>query len=182
MARIVNLYDFKIKTVEKRAFAPFQKNFDESFSSKTKIKDFSDKTLYLLAQPVDANSQAYYEFIMRILDFTPSGKFNELSGKKQMKIIDIHLFFVDQVRFEIMNRLKWITDLQGSKYSFVEMIECFDKVKSECKDTPPQLAASHPDYIYYNQLTSGDREVFIRRLLSDALETFKQCKQIMIDT
>lgn len=174
MARIVNLQDYKVKAVEQRTFGPWQKRFDESCSSKTKIKDFSDKTLFLLAQPDDSSTLAYYELIMGILNFGPATKFNYLSGKKQMRIVDIHLFLVDQVRFEIMNRIKWLIDLPCIKYSLVELVERFDKVKKECRSTPPQLAPSHPDYIYYEQLTSGDREVLIRRLLSDALETFKK--------
>lgn len=181
MAGIINLQKYKIKAVEQKAFGPWQKRFDESCNSKTKIQDFSDQTLYLLAQSDDSSTKAYYELIMGILDFGPATKFNYLSGKKQIKIIDIHLFLVDQIRFEIMKRLKWLTDLPCAKYTLVEMVECFDKVKKECRITPPRLARSHPDYINYDQLTPGDREVFIRRLLSDALETFKKRIEIMFE-
>jgi hypothetical protein len=88
-------------------------------------------------------------------------------------VVDIHLFLADQMRFEIMRRLKWLINLPCEKYGLVEMVQGFDTVKSECKGTFPELAASHPDYPAYAQLPRSERESFIRRMLRDALETFK---------
>jgi len=47
-------------------------------------------------------------------------------------------------------------------------------VKQQSKLHPPELSDSHPDYGAYRQLTRGDQEVFIRRLLRDAIEAFKK--------
>jgi len=53
------------------------------------------------------------------------------------------------------------------------MVRDFDKIKATCKITPPELAGSHPDNLSYQQLATGDKEVFIRRLLRDAIEAFE---------
>ncbi|MDH3956260.1 MAG: hypothetical protein OET81_06185 [Desulfobacteraceae bacterium] len=53
------------------------------------------------------------------------------------------------------------------------MVQDFQKIKPACKARPPELSASHPDNISYQQLTNGDKEVFIRRMLRDAIEAFK---------
>jgi hypothetical protein len=72
-----------------------------------------------------------------------------------------------------MRRLKWLAYLPCKTQGLVQMVQNFDTVKPACKATPPELAASHPDYDTYLQLADGDKEVFIRRMLQDALETFK---------
>jgi hypothetical protein len=53
------------------------------------------------------------------------------------------------------------------------MVQDFDKIKPACKENPPELSSSHPDNISYQQLAQGDKEVFIRRMLRDAIEAFE---------
>jgi len=54
------------------------------------------------------------------------------------------------------------------------MVQEFEKVKTKCREHPPVLAESNPDYATYTQLTIGDKEVFIRRMLQEALDAFKE--------
>ncbi|MEJ2658708.1 MAG: hypothetical protein P8012_16225 [Desulfobacterales bacterium] len=173
MEKVVDIQAYRAKVFKKRAFGPWQKRFDESYGIDIKLSELSDKTLYFLAQPGENSSSAYYELIMGILDFGPAAKFNYLSNREQMRVVDIHLFLADQVRFEIMRRLKWLAYLPCKTQSLVQMVQDFDTAKPACKATPPELAESHPDYDAYRQLAHGDKEVFIRRMLWDALETFK---------
>ena len=90
-----------------------------------------------------------------------------------MRVVDIHLFLADQVRFEIMRRLNWLVHLPCKMHDLVQLVQEFDSVKPACKATPPELAASHPEYDAYRKLAHGDKEVFIRRKLQDALEAFE---------
>ena len=173
MENVVDIRDYRAKVFKERVFGPWQKRFEESYNLKTRLSDLSDKTLYFLAQPGENSSIAYYELIMGILDFGPATKFNYLPNREQMRVVDIHLFLADQVRFEVMRRLKWLVHLPCEKYNLVEMVQDFHKIKPACKANPPELAASHPDNISYRQLTNGDKEVFIRRMLRDAIEAFK---------
>jgi hypothetical protein len=71
-----------------------------------------------------------------------------------------------------MHRLKWLVNLPGKKHGMVKMVQDFDKDKAAYRRKPPELAATHPDYTAYENLSCGDKEVFIRRLLRDALDTF----------
>jgi hypothetical protein len=71
----------------------------------------------------------------------------------------------------MMRRLKWISDFEGLKYSILAMVQEFNRVKEKCRENPPQLAGSNADY---HQLTTGDKEVFIRRMLPEALEAFEK--------
>ena len=172
MTKIVDLQTYRIKAIEQKGFGPWQKRFGEPFDSTTRLEDISDKTLYFLAQPGEPSSAAYYEVIMGVLDLGNATKFHYLADTDQMRVVDLHLFLADQVRFEMMRRLKWITDFEGKKYSILEMVQAYDKVKENCRLNPPQLSASDANYAEYNKLTTGDKEVFIRRMLQKALEDF----------
>jgi hypothetical protein len=173
MTKVVNIQSYRAKVLQQRTFGHWEKRFEESYSLKTRLSDLSDKTLYFLAQPGENSSIAYYELIMGILDFGPATKFNYLPNREQMRVVDIHLFLADQVRFEVMRRLKWLVHLPCEKYNLVEMVQDFHKIKPASKASPPQLAASHPYNISYQELTNGDKEVFIRQMLRDAIEAFK---------
>lgn len=174
MAKIVDLKTYRIRALEHRGFGPWRKRFSESFDSQTRLSDISHKTLYYLSQPGENSSIAYYELIMGILDLGTADKFHYLGNRDQMQVVDIHLFLADQLRFEMMQRLEWILRFEGSKYSILEMIQAFDTVKSNCRSRPPDLAPSNSNYSDYNQMTDGDKEVFIRRMLQEALEAFKK--------
>jgi hypothetical protein len=173
MTKVVNIQAYRAQILQQRTFGHWVKRFEESYSLKTRLSDLSDNTLYFLAQPGENSSIAYYELIMGILDFGPATKFNYLPNREQMRVVDIHLFLADQVRFEVMRRLKWLVHLPCEKHNLLEMVQNFDKIKPACKASPPELSASHPDNISYQQLTNGDKEVFIRRMLRDAIEAFK---------
>ena len=173
MTKIVDLQTYRIRALELRGFGPWQKRFGESFDSTTRLIDLSDHTLYYLAQPGESSSVAYYDFIMGILDLGAAPGFHYLGNRDQMLVVDIHLFLADQVRFEMMRRLEWIRKFEGERYSLVEMVQELVKVKTKCREKPPELVRSNTDYAAYTRLTDGDKEVFIRRMLQEALDAFK---------
>ena len=174
MTKVVDLQKYRIKSVEQRGFGPWQKRFGETFDSATRLEDLSDKTLYYLAQPGEPSSVAYYEVIMGVLGLGPAIKFHYLDNSAQMLVVDLHLFLADQVRFEMMRRLNWVSGFEGIRYSILEMVQEFSSVKENCRANPPELAGSSSDYAEYNQLTAADKEVFIRRMLQEALDAFKK--------
>ena len=174
MADIVNLRTYRTNALEQRAFGPWHKRFGELYNQNTRLSDLSDRTLYFLALPGEENAIAFYELIMGIQDLGSAVKFNYLESKEQMMVMDIHLFLGDQVRFEMLQRLNWLTSYPCIQYSLLEMVQGFDKVKVACTEKSPKLAESHPDFAAYNKLGGGDKEVFIRRMLPQALKTYQE--------
>ena len=174
MTKVVDLKTYRLQAQEKRGFGPWQKRFSESYDSRTRLSDISDKTLYYLSQPGENSSNAYYEIIMGILDLGLAVEFHYLDNQDQMRVVDIHLFLADQLRFELMRRLEWILSFEGVNYSLLEMVQEFEKIKNKCRERPPDLARSNSNYSAYTQLTDGDKEVFIRRMLQEALDAFKK--------
>jgi len=174
MTKVVDLKSYRIRALELRSFGPWQKRFSETYNSRTRLADISDQTLYYLSQPGENSSTAYYEIIMGILDLGLAVEFHYLGNRDQMRVVDIHLFLADQVRFEMMRRLQWILNYEGRNYSILEMVQGFDTLKNKCRQRPPELARSNSNYEEYTRLTDGDKEVFIRRMLQAALEAFKK--------
>jgi hypothetical protein len=174
MTKVVDLQTYRTKLVEQKGFGPWRIRFAETFDSTTRLEDLSGATLYYLAQPGELSSVAYYELIMGVLDLGPAIKFHYLDNRNQMLVVDLHLFLADQIRFEMMRRLKWITGFEGTKYSILMMLQEYNRVKENCRANPPELAGSNSDYAGYHQLTTGDKEVFIRRMLQEALDAFEK--------
>jgi hypothetical protein len=174
MTKVVDLHDYRTRLVEQRAFGPWQKRFGEAYDANSRLSDLSDKTLFFLAQPGESSSTAYYEMIMGVLDLGPATKFNYLASEQQMRVVDIHLFLADQMRFELMHRLEWLETPPCQNISMVEMVQSYAQIRSACKDKPPALAPTHPGYTAYQELAARDKEVFIRQLLREALEKFEK--------
>jgi hypothetical protein len=111
---------------------------------------------------------------MGILELGAAPKFHYLSNRDQLTVVDLHLFLADQVRFEMMRRLGWIQNFTGAAYSLLEMVQNFDDVRKAGRRKPPEMAASNPAFTAYAALTDGDKEVYLRRMLQEALEIFKK--------
>ena len=171
MTKVVDLNAFREKAIEQKCFGPWQKRFGETFGAHTRIADLPDKVILGLAQPGDASSTAFYELIMGVLDLGPAAKFFYLSNDEQMRVVDIHLLLADQVRFEMMRRIGWLGEAPGAAVEVIDLVRQFETFKQALR-RPPFLNSSHPEYATYAQLAVGDKDVFIRRMLREAVEAF----------
>ena len=172
MAKVVDLNTYRMESAEVRGFSPWKKRFGEIYDRRTTLADLSDATLRFLATPGEESAAAFYELVMGVLDLGPGTKFSYLDQKTQMRVVDVHLFLSDQMRFEMMRRLGWVDAFVSSGQPLMALVMDCEKMKSKSRETPPQLSSDHPGYVEYKQLTIRDRESFIRRLLPEALERF----------
>jgi hypothetical protein len=173
VAKIVDIKAYRTQSFEKRAFGAWQNRFKESFHQNTRIADLSHGTLYLLAVPGDDNAIPFYEVIMGILDLGEASEFFFLDDADKMAVVDIHLYLADHVRFEMMRRLGWIVRYPCQRHTVVEMVTQFKDINASCRKTVPELAKTHPDFSTYDQLITREKQVFIRKMLGDALQAFK---------
>lgn len=172
MTQLFDLTAYRSRVVEQRAFGPWRKRFGESYDAETRLADLSDRTLYFLARPGEEEALAYYELIMGVRGLGEAPRFYYLDDKDQLDVMDVHLFLADQVRFELMRRLGWVTSFPGEKYTLLQMVQAFETIKAEARQNPVTLSKSHPEYNVYVKLTSADRQVFIRRKIVKALKDF----------
>jgi hypothetical protein len=174
MDKIVDLKSYRAKVLEQKAYSHWGKRFRETFSLNTRLSDLSNKTIFLLATPGENSSQAFYELIMGMLDLGEAAKFYYLANQEQMRVVDIHLFLADQVRFEMMRRLGWLETIPSGEYRIVDLVLNFDAIRTSCRGVPPAFVKTHSEYSLFAPLTPGDKEVFIRRKLQEALDAFKK--------
>lgn len=172
MSQLLDLTSYRSKMVEQRAFACWRKRFGESYGAETRFSDLSDRTLYFLSKPGEETALAYYELIMGVLGMGEAPKFYFLDEKDQLKVIDVHLFLVDQARFELMRRLGWLASFPGENYTLLEMVQAFETIKAEVRQKPPVLSRSHPEHNAYCTLIDSDKQVFIRRKIVMAIKEF----------
>ncbi|MGB5987053.1 MAG: hypothetical protein WBG37_17250 [Desulfobacterales bacterium] len=174
MAKVINLKAYRNQALDQRIYGPWVKRFGERYDQSLTLPDLSAKVLFGLALPGDPGSMAYYELIMGILDLGPADHFHFLDNDHRMRVVDTHLFLADQVRFELMYRLSWITRFGARELPLVQMVLELGEAKKQVHKQPPQLAASHPEYAHYQKLVYGDKEAFLRRMLPAALEAFQK--------
>jgi hypothetical protein len=173
MAEIVNLMAYRSRELSRRAFDPWRKRFGESYDATIRLADLSDPTIYRLSIPGNESSQSFYELIMGVLRLGDATWFHDLDNPSKMRVVDIHLFLADRTRFEMMRRLGWILDYSGQALRLVDLILTYDQIKDPPTDAP-QLAATHPGHADFIGLDHREKDVFIRRLLPQALELFKR--------
>ena len=174
MNKIINIERYRTQALERRCFGAWKKRFGENFVLSHRVADISDQTLYRLACPGDDSNQAFFEIIMGALELGPVAKFGYLEDDDKLQIVDIHLFLVDMIRFELMRRLGWLSDYAAFNECIVDLVHRAKEIKIRCQNQGPKLAPTHPKYKSYCNLVPRDKEVFIRSLLINALETFKR--------
>jgi hypothetical protein len=177
MGKIIQLVEYKTERSARASFQPWCRFFNETFDARTMLGDLSASTLRHLTQPGETATALIYDLILGLLGFGEHDTFETLGKAIQMQVIDIHLFISDQIRFEMMRRLGWLSELPADHYPIADMISNFSEMKVLCQQSPPVLAPAHPQYEEYTSLVDRDRQVLIRRLLPSALEAFTQTKE-----
>ncbi len=174
MAKIVDLQTYRTQQFIDRVFGPWRKRFDEAYNENTHLYDLTDKALLHLAQPGDASTLAYYELIMGALDLGDAADFYILDKGDQLKIVEAHLFLADQVRFEVMRRLQWVAGFNCQSCTLLDLLQDTDSLKIQSRECPPELSVSYPGFPAFQELTTRDKEAFVRRLLPEAIEAFRK--------
>lgn len=174
MAKIVDLQTYRTQQLIERVFGPWRKRFGDAYNENTHLYDLSDRTLLHLAQPGDASTLAYYELITGAFDLGDAADFYILDKGEQLKIVEAHLFLADQIRFELMRRLQWITKFICQSCTLLDLLRDSDSLKIQSRERPPDLSTSHAGYHAFQELTYRDKEAFVRRLLPEAIEAFRK--------
>ncbi len=174
MAEILEFDQQRRRLAAKRGFAAWTKRFSELFDENTSLEDLSDSTLGALIQGGEDSSMLLYEVIMGIMRLGRGAKFHDLESGEKLTVTDITLFLLDQARFEAMRRLGWVENSPVSRVPIPDLIEQFSTIYSAMKNYTPELHPSHPRYREYQEVFEGDRPVFVRKLLPDALESFRK--------
>jgi hypothetical protein len=173
MAKVIPLDDYRNSQAFRAGYSQWRRKFNAPFSARTRLSDIGPATLSHLADAGEESTAALYALIIGFL-YGRHATFETLDSRRQGNVLDIHLFLLDQIRFEMMYRLGWLDDFIGNRFPLFEMVVEFQRIKLTCQKHPPKLAKSHPDFDAYCLLIDRDKQVFIRRMLPLAMEAFNK--------
>ena len=174
MAEVIQLALFKRKQAARRGFRAWLRRFDEDLDEDTKVADLSDKSLAFLISPGEENIFLIYELVMGVKDLGTSSDFFNLEKSLKMEVIDISIYLLDQLRFECMRRLDWLTGECTAHRPIVQLIEQYPTLTGDDRKAIPTLSVSHPSYGTYERLSDFDKETFVRKQIPTAIEEFKR--------
>ena len=172
MATIIKLDHFKRQQIGKNCFKYLNAKFRESYNDTTTVADLSDSVLLFLANPDEKSTTLIYQLIQFVLFPKGSNPSHPPDKKAEIDLMDIHLYLVDKIRFEIMRRLDWIESYPGSGATIIDLIIEYEKTRYDHFKTPPQLSKSHKSYDDFINLTDREKETFVRRFFLDAMVVF----------
>ena len=150
------------------------RRFKHALCAETRLNDLTSAELCQLAEPSERNNAFFYDFILAVLGHNPSASFDSVDNHVRLKVVDIHLFMADHIRFEMMSRLGWLSRFCATQYPLVEMVRRYDHIRKLCQQDPPVLSETHPGYPAYMGMVDRDQQVYIRRMLPSALEEFRK--------
>jgi hypothetical protein len=174
MAVILELEQRRRRLAAKRGFDAWTRRFSESFDESTCLKDLNDETLRTLIQSEEASSLLLYGLIMGFSGLGKGANFYDLESRPRLEVMDTALFLLDQLRFEVMRRLDWLESSPFSSVPLLDLVQQFSSVYSRMKNQSPELLSSHPRYPEYVKAFEGDRSVFIRKLIPEAIQAFQE--------
>jgi hypothetical protein len=174
VAKIFDFQQERRRRAAGRGFAAWSRRFSASFDEHTRLKDLTDPMLRTLIQGGEESSLLLYELILGVMRLGKGAKFHDLESPVKLEVMDVALFLLDQLRFEVMRRLAWVEPTPFATIPLADLVENYATTYAEMKNHTPRLLREHPRYAEYQDVYEADQAVFIRRLVPDALELFEE--------
>lgn len=111
---------------------------------------------------------------MRALGLGSGSEFQNLPPRELNPLLDLFFLVIDLIRFECMRRLDWIEGLPLAAEPIITLIRRFYKEGPPPLLEVPRVAAGHPEYEKYRQLTPMEKQAFLRRSIPRAVAAFKE--------
>lgn len=158
-----------------KGFRTWLSGFQEQFGPDTRLTDVSAATLLYLATPGDENLYVFFDLIMGAYGLGGSARFrlDDLDAPMKLKIMDTAFALMDRVRFEVMRRLGWVTDVPDQNTPLIALVKAAWSGEAAFAGAVPRLAADRPGYERYARLPPIDQRVFVRRLIPQAVAEFR---------
>ncbi|MCX5892210.1 MAG: hypothetical protein NTW80_04430 [Deltaproteobacteria bacterium] len=176
MAEVIDLERFRAKLAADQGFRTWLARFEEQFGPETRLQDLSSTTLLYLASPGEENLYVLFDLVMGARGLGGSVRFrlDDLEEAARLKIMDTAFALMDRLRFELMRRLGWVEEVPGGEWSLIQLVQQAWRRETDFGREVPRLAEDYPDFAAYDRLNPMDRAVFIRRLIPQAVETFRE--------
>lgn len=176
MAEIVDLDRFRRKLAADKGFRTWLKRFQDQFGPDTRLTDLAPETLLCLATPGEDNLYVYFDLVMGAMGLGGALRFrlDDLEVTVKLRIMDTAFALMDRVRFELMRRLGWVEEVPGQDTPLISLVQEGWQQGGAFARQAPRLAAAHPEYETYRNLSALDQGTLVRRLIPSAVAQFRK--------
>jgi hypothetical protein len=172
MAKILDINDFQTEKAAHRVGSLWRDRFNEPLSARIRLTDVSDRTLMELALLSRDTASFLYDLILGILDLGPAGGFDALPTSEKMRVLDAHLFLVDQVRWEVLGRVGLVQGYAAEEHPLIDLVLHQARIRASFQPPFPRLKETHPAYPEFVKREKIDGETMIRGFIPTALAAF----------
>jgi hypothetical protein len=168
------MIDFKRNRMADKAFAHWQRRLGYEPEPSEKISQLPDNVVFCLAELGHEATLALYDLVMGVRDLGPAEKFHYLKSTEKVRALDAFLFVLDQVRFDLMQRLGWVHSLAADVYPLVDLASRDQEIKKEFSPPVPLLVKSFQREKGLWERPGVEHDPLVRSLIPEALEVFRQ--------
>lgn len=171
MADIISFKEFMFKKRDRRSSEALSLGPDHSLDRSVRIRDFPDEILLDLAEGGVKGNALLDNLVLGIWGMDPVD-ICEVVPPIRMRLLDLSLLLIDQLRFECMVRLGWIDPLPVRDIPLVKLVLSGEETRRQLRKTP-ELKDDHPKYHCFQGMMDIERETYIRGQIPSALEQFR---------
>jgi len=170
MAEVVDLAGFKLAKAAARGSLLMENAFRLKLTPHLKPSNLPDRVLAAMIGLDRASQSFLQDLVARLLDLGQSHA--ALDRRGQLIALDAHLLLSDQLRFEALLRLGWLSSYPGQELPLVlTVLEPESILRSKVRlEMPPD----HPDFAEFKLRRETDGQVVVRRLIPQGSKIFIQ--------
>jgi hypothetical protein len=175
MPKVVSLESLKSQKAAKRGFREWQRRFKTlpALDEHTTWGGLPDELILFLAEDDEGGRQIIHDLLMGALGLGSGYEFESLPSEKLLPLLDVYFILIDQVRFECMRRLGWVSEIPLGYKPIIGLIRDYKQGVSPALTDTPELNPNHPDYPTYILLNEIEKRTFVRRMIPDAVKQFQ---------
>ena len=172
MAEIINFNKFLLNKRTKDVFKDWNNRFGCSLKDTARIRDLPNSLLLALAEGGSEGNLLLDKIIMKVWGIE-RGPIQDLPSPVKLRLLDLSLFLMDQLRFECMFRLGWISPLKVREIPIIDLLLSEEEGYKTYR-TIPRPNTNHPHYSRLQSMLEIEKETFIRQQIPVVLEQFRR--------
>lgn len=177
-SKTVSMESFLCRRAAEKGFKGMRSLFTSyrGFDENTKWSDLPDYMLLFFGEDSDESELVIYDLIMGATgrERLCGCQLRSLNKETSSHLMDMYFYLTDQIRFECMRRIGWVSHIPESTRSIIEIIIRIDRHSATTLMAPPVLTFNHPGYLEAREAGTLEYSEIARKFIPEALETFRR--------
>lgn len=173
-AEVVSLEQARRDKEARAAFGRWQRRLGHQPAAQAGLADLPGAALHQLAELGHQATLALYDVVLGVRGLGPGERYPDLEARQKLEALDVFLFLADQVRFEVMVRLGWLSAGPLRGRGIIEMAKDYRRFQAEASREPLRLTKAYPSYDQVERRMGIEPEAVVRSVIPQALAAFKE--------